>query len=122
MQKIHWINFKENITNYPFIFCVESNDVDPVEQVVLECSKKLNLTIDLVEKCMHSNDGNLAQHKNALLTEQLKPPHTYVPWVTINNIHTEEIEQAALDDLVKLICETYLDSDKPSACFKNNSF
>lgn len=43
----------------------------------------------------------------AVQTENLQPPHKYVPWVTVNGIHTEDIENKALDNLVKLICETY---------------
>jgi interferon gamma-inducible protein 30 len=66
---------------------------------------------------MNSTLGNKIQHFNAYKTEQLNPPHKYVPWITLNDEHTEEIEQNALDDLVKLICETYSGSDKPSICF-----
>ena len=68
---------------------------------------------------MNSSIGNKVQHNNALLTEQLNPSHTYVPWITVNDVHTEELEQEALNDLVKLICETYMDSDKPSVCYAN---
>jgi interferon gamma-inducible protein 30 len=51
--------------------------------------------------------GNQLQHLNALKTESLRPAHKYVPWVTVNGQHTEEIEQEAERDLVKLICKTY---------------
>jgi interferon gamma-inducible protein 30 len=44
---------------------------------------------------------------NALKTESLRPAHKYVPWVTVNGQHTEAMEDAALNDLVKLICQTY---------------
>lgn len=43
----------------------------------------------------------------AVQTESLQPPHQYVPWVTVNGVHTEDIEQQAETDLVKLICQTY---------------
>ena len=33
--------------------------------------------------------------------------HKYVPWVTVNGIHTEDIQSKAQDDLVGLICSTY---------------
>lgn len=60
--------------------------------------------------------GNALQHELALQTESLSPAHQYVPWVTVNGVHTEDIQNRAQDDLVKLICETYTGSNKPTAC------
>ena len=100
---------------------MESNEDDPIRTSVLKCSKSLSIDIDQVEKYMNSSLGNKIQHENAILTEQLNPPHKYVPWITINNEHTEEIEQHALDNLIKLICETYSGADKPSVCFNKIS-
>jgi len=51
--------------------------------------------------------ANQLQHRYAVQTENLQPAHQYVPWVTINGVHTEEIEREAESDLVKLICKTY---------------
>ncbi len=51
--------------------------------------------------------GNQLQHANAVRTENLQPPHKYVPWVTVNGEHTEQMEDEAVSDLVKLICKTY---------------
>ena len=52
-------------------------------------------------------NGNLYEHNMALLTEALKPKHKYVPWITVNGIHTEEINDEATEDLLKLVCKTY---------------
>ena len=51
--------------------------------------------------------GNNLQHDFAVLTEQLNPPHKYVPWIVLNGIHTEEIQNEAQADLIGLICKTY---------------
>jgi interferon gamma-inducible protein 30 len=51
--------------------------------------------------------GNQLQHIYAVRTENLQPQHQYVPWVTINGVHTEPMEREAERDLVKLICQTY---------------
>jgi interferon gamma-inducible protein 30 len=56
---------------------------------------------------MNSKLGNQLQHAYAVQTDSLQPKHTYVPWVTVNGIHTEDIENRALENLVKLICQTY---------------
>lgn len=51
--------------------------------------------------------GNQLQHIFAAQTESLQPPHQYVPWITINGVHTEEMEQEAEKDLVGLLCKSY---------------
>lgn len=53
----------------------------------------------------------------ALKTEALNPKHTYVPWITLEGVHTEEIQNEAENNLVGLICKTYK-GPKPSACQK----
>jgi interferon gamma-inducible protein 30 len=89
---------------------------DPIRTAATKCADKLQVKLDLVNKCMVSRLGNNLQHTNAVLTEKLNPSHTYVPWVTLNGIHTEDIQQKAQDDLVSLICQTYTGSNKPDAC------
>ncbi len=63
--------------------------------------------------------GNQLQHAFAVQTDNLKPDHQYVPWVTINGEHTEDMEQAAEKDLIGLICKTYKGSNPPAECTKN---
>jgi len=51
--------------------------------------------------------GNQLQHAYAVQTENLKPAHQYVPWITINGEHTEDMEQEAEKDLIGVICKSY---------------
>ena len=89
----------------PFVHCMESDAAD-VRDAAVKCSKKLNIPLDNVTKCMQTRFGNNLQHINAKLTEALRPAHKYVPWVTLNGVHTEDIQTQAQQDLVKLICGT----------------
>ena len=90
----------------PFVHCMESTD-GAVKDVATKCASDLQINLSDTWSCTTSKLGNILQHQNAVLTENLKPQHQYVPWVTLNGVHTETIEQEAEKDLVKLICQTY---------------
>ncbi len=72
-----------------------------------KCSTKFNADFNIVRECTQSRFGNFLQHENALLTNQLDPPHEYVPLLQINGNHNETIQELAHDDLTKLICHIY---------------
>ena len=55
-------------------------------------------------------------HQLALLTDRLKPAHKYVPWITINQAHTEDINKRATTDLLKLVCQSYSGPKLPKVC------
>jgi interferon gamma-inducible protein 30 len=75
--------------------------------VATQCAEKTQIDFNKIDACRKSQLGNQLQHINAVRTENLQPPHKYVPWVTLNGEHTEEMEDEALSDLVKLLCKTY---------------
>jgi interferon gamma-inducible protein 30 len=96
---------------------MEADDQNKIRDAATSCAQKLNIPLDKTMACMKSRLGNDLQHANAVLTEQLNPPHNYVPWVTLNGVHTEDINNEALEDLVGLICNAY----KVKIIFKNNN-
>ncbi|XP_037537941.1 gamma-interferon-inducible lysosomal thiol reductase-like [Nematolebias whitei] len=69
---------------FPIIFCMESSS--DVLGSVDSCLKVYapELTTDKLMSCVNGDTGNQLMHQNALKTKALKPPHEYVPWVTIN--------------------------------------
>ncbi len=75
--------------------------------VATHCAEQFQIDFTQIDACVNSKLGNQLQHKYAVQTESLRPQHQYVPWVTINGVHTEEIEREAERDLVRLICRTY---------------
>ena len=48
-------------------------------------------------------------------TESLDPPHNYVPWIVVDGQHDNEIQTAAMNDLVGLVCKLY-EGAKPAVC------
>jgi interferon gamma-inducible protein 30 len=78
-----------------------------VKTVAQQCAEKTQIDYSKIDACTQNKLGNQLQHANALRTDNLQPPHKYVPWVTVNGDHTEQMEDEAVSDLVKLICKTY---------------
>ncbi|XP_041360999.1 gamma-interferon-inducible lysosomal thiol reductase-like [Gigantopelta aegis] len=105
---------------FGFIHCMEKSIKLPLH-AAKQCAKMYpNIPLNKVLLCANGTQGNEWEHQMALQTQALQPPHQYVPWVTLNGIHTEEIQNEAEKDLLKLICDTYTGT-KPSACHQKES-
>ncbi|XP_028831313.1 gamma-interferon-inducible lysosomal thiol reductase [Denticeps clupeoides] len=97
------------------IFCMEaSQDVVNAGQSCLHLYSP-STSWDTLMTCVKGDQGNKLMHQNAQATSALKPPHEYVPWVTINGEHTEDLQQKAMSSLFNLVCSTYK-GQKPDAC------
>lgn len=86
---------------------MESDDQDDIRTAADKCSKQFNISMDSLNGCMNSRLGNNLEHQNAVQTDNLNPPHKYVPWVTLNGVHTEDIQNQAETNLIALICNNY---------------
>jgi len=106
-----------NLTQYsPMVInCMESS-ADVIKSAKT-CAELFNpeLNWDTVMSCVKGDLGNQLMHQNALATESLKPAHQYVPWVTINGEHTDDLEKKAMSSLFSLVCSLYKGT-KPEAC------
>ncbi|XP_036377557.1 gamma-interferon-inducible lysosomal thiol reductase [Megalops cyprinoides] len=107
-----------NVTDdaaFPIIFCMESSsDVLSAAQPCLQLYAP-SVKWETVMSCVKGDLGNKLMHENALNTNALTPPHQYVPWVTINGQHTEDLQDKAMSSLFSLVCSTYK-GGKPPAC------
>ncbi|KPP68353.1 gamma-interferon-inducible lysosomal thiol reductase-like [Scleropages formosus] len=107
-----------NITGgegFPIIYCMESStDVIAAGEPCLKLYAP-TVTWESVMSCVKGDVGNKLMHNNAQETNALKPPHQYVPWVTINGKHTEDLQDKAMSSLFNLVCSLYK-GEKPAAC------
>ncbi|XP_076001154.1 gamma-interferon-inducible lysosomal thiol reductase [Genypterus blacodes] len=102
-------------TALQIIYCMESStDVVGSAPACLQLYSP-ELKWDSILSCVKGDVGNQLMHQNALQTEALKPPNNYVPWVTINGEHTEELQQQVMTSLFTLVCNMYKGT-KPEAC------
>lgn len=99
----------------PIIFCMESAvDVLKAAQPCLGIYRP-ELTWDKLMECVKGDQGKKLMHENAVKTNALKPPHEYVPWITINGEHTEELQNKAMSSLFSLVCSLYK-GEKSAPC------
>ncbi|XP_013783612.1 gamma-interferon-inducible lysosomal thiol reductase-like isoform X1 [Limulus polyphemus] len=100
-------------TSLNFIQCISA--ADEPWQAGEKCAESLQLDWEAISTCANGTHGNNLEYEMAKKTLSLDPPHQYSPWITLNGVHTEEIQDQAQNDLFDLICETYK-GEKPSAC------
>ena len=52
----------------------------------------------------------------AMKTDRLVPPHTYLPWITVDGQHDVAQEREIIVDIVKWACKSYKGNIKLDAC------
>ncbi|XP_063075217.1 gamma-interferon-inducible lysosomal thiol reductase [Engraulis encrasicolus] len=109
------LNSVDQGTAFLVIFCMEaSSDVVKAGQTCLELYSPSSKW-DNIMTCVKGDQGNKLMHQNAVITKALKPPHKYVPWITINGEHTDDLQDKAMGSLFNLVCSLYK-GEKPQAC------
>ncbi|KAH1045521.1 hypothetical protein J1N35_036305 [Gossypium stocksii] len=105
--------------HFEFIRCTEQQSLKggPVEALWKNCSEKLRLKEEIIDKCYTTGFGYKLLLQYANETAQLKPPQEYVPWVVVNN---QPLRQD-LENFVKYVCEAYKGDHKPAACKAQSS-
>ena len=73
----------------------------------MKCAEKTKLDFNKIDACTHSKLANQLQHMYGVQTNSLQPSLTYVPWITINGEHNEELENEAEKNLIQLLCKFY---------------
>lgn len=106
---------------FPFVSCVEASKSVP-RLAAPKCASDHNMNYTKIyADCVDPVNplGVDLENTMGMRTNGLQPPHQYVPWITLNGVHTNEIQNKAMEDLVGLVCSTYTGSPKPQACSKS---
>lgn len=99
----------------PFIICLEADTSDWTRSGQ-RCASQLNLNWNTISSCATSSEGNQFEYEMAVATDKLNPPHTYVPWVVVNGVHSSSYETSILGNMVKFVCSIYTGPEKIDAC------
>ena len=82
------------------------NIIGDRKQNAINCNQKLQLPeFDKILECTDSLLGSNIKYANGVRTHGLIPPLYYVPWITFNNVYTDESRIDAEKDIIKAICD-----------------
>ncbi|KAF6164861.1 hypothetical protein GIB67_017064 [Kingdonia uniflora] len=98
--------------HFTFIYCVERLVMEDKYSEWESCFAKTGFESKPIVDCYNSGYGHQLDLKLAAETKALQPPHTYVPWVTVDG-------QPLYDDykyFVSFICKAYKGAAVPKAC------
>ena len=98
------IQIQGRIKSYETILCIESNienyDLN-FDNTLAFCLSKDQNTLEEIKKCVKSDMGNIYEHQMAQKTDI---NHKWVPWVVVDGVHDEEIENQIIDSLIDYLC------------------
>jgi interferon gamma-inducible protein 30 len=72
-----------------------------------QVAQSLGMDWNAINNCINSDQGNQWEHDMAVMTNNLNPAHTYVPWLVVNGQHTQAIQNECQDDLLECVCRRY---------------
>ncbi|RNA26223.1 hypothetical protein BpHYR1_031105 [Brachionus plicatilis] len=90
--------------HFPFLACTMENLMESFETAALYCAKKHSIDYEGLKKCANDVKGNRLLHEAGEKTNKLDPKLNYIPWINVNGVHTNEIQQLAERNLTYFIC------------------
>ncbi|KAH9388004.1 antigen processing and presentation of exogenous peptide antigen via MHC class I [Tyrophagus putrescentiae] len=80
------------------------------------CANQLGLNWAQIKTCHAGQQGLDLIIANWKRTDALVPKKAYVPWIVINGVHTEELQEAAQTDLLGYLCKNDLAGQNLPQC------
>lgn len=102
---------KQSLT---FITCmIEQPNSDDTHSSAKKCATDLRLDWSSLSNCANGPEGARLIAANKAKTDALQPAHQYVPWILIDGVHTEDLENKCLANLLGYLCKNYLSKNQP---------
>ncbi|CAK9326916.1 unnamed protein product [Citrullus colocynthis] len=98
--------------HFPFIYCIEAAVYERKFTQWETCFEKLGLNSKPIYDCYSSGLGKELELRCAAETNNLQPPHKYVPWVVVDGQPLYE----DYENFVSYICAAYKGSSVPTGC------
>jgi len=89
------------------------------DTVFRACSALANISEEAAEKiqdCYKGLEGNALEHEIALKTAALSPAHEYVPWIVVDGVHDDGVQEIVTESLLAYVCNTYTGPHKSLEC------
>ncbi|KAK7349772.1 hypothetical protein VNO77_07424 [Canavalia gladiata] len=103
--------YPDVMQHFKFVRCLEQLTLENQHSEWVSCFRRTGLGTSPID-CYKSGNGKAIEQKYAKETDQLIPPHKFVPWVVVNNLALQEDFQ----NFVIYICKAYKGNVKPDAC------
>lgn len=103
---------------FPFVHCVENKSPAEMEESLEKCSlvPLPPLNIAEIRECAAGSMGRKLERELGLKTARLKPPHRWVPWLTVNGVPLWDDNE----NLEQYICAAY-QGKRPDRCFRSKT-
>ena len=109
------LNEEQGSASYlSFIFCAEASSHP--SSAGPSCAEKTGVAYGPIQSCIDGPLGNQYQHEFAVQTENLNPPHKYVPWVVVNGVFNETVQDEITDNVIKYVCKQIEPANRPAVC------
>lgn len=69
---------------WPFLHCAFTHGEKQDPAVAQKCAGLASMDWDKIDSCYKGSQGHNLELMYSKETDSLDPPHTYVPWVTLN--------------------------------------
>ncbi|XP_064479450.1 gamma-interferon-inducible lysosomal thiol reductase-like [Ornithodoros turicata] len=108
--------YNDTVMLLAFVTCMSS--ASEPQKAGEECANAIANNWDEIERCATSKWGLKLQGEMGRKTWNLDPPHGYVPWILVNNEHTDDLQGMAQSDLLQLVCDS-VNGPKPPPCLQD---
>lgn len=109
--------FNDTLLTLAFVACMSS--ASEPDKAGKSCAGGVARDWSQIQRCATGKRGQKLNEKMSQETWNLDPPHNYVPWIVVNDVHTDDQQSLAQTDLLRLVCDSVSSGSKPPPCLED---